>query len=56
MDVMDDIGKMMKSIAAMAKGEITFDGVVISETAMKIADHSGPVRTPVPGGHKCQTE
>lgn len=40
MDLMGAIGKNMKAIAAMVKGEAEFDAAAISKAAASISDHS----------------
>lgn len=40
MDVMSGIGKNMKAIGAMMKGEAEFDGAMISKKAAEISEHA----------------
>jgi len=48
MDLMSDIGKKMKSIAAMVKGEAEFNPASIETSAKAIAEHSGKINALFP--------
>jgi len=50
MDLMSDIGKDMKKIAAMVKGESEFDAKTIGASAKKIAEHAGEITELFPKG------
>ncbi len=50
MDLMSAIGKNMKSVAAMVKGEVKFDPAAIESSAKSIAEHSTKVNDLFPKG------
>ena len=43
MDVMSDVGKNMKAIAAIMKGEVVFDGSAVKSAAELIAAHADKI-------------
>ncbi len=50
MDVMSDVGEQMKTIAAIMKGEVAFDGQVVSSAAAKMATHAEMIPQLFPEG------
>ena len=50
MDLMSAIGKNMKSVGAMVKGEIKFDPAAIETSAKSIAEHSTKINALFPKG------
>lgn len=50
MDAMSDIGKQMKTMAAMLKGETAFDAGAVQASATKIAGHSRDIPHLFPQG------
>jgi cytochrome c556 len=50
MDLMSAIGKNMKAVAAMVKGETTFDAAVIETSAKSMAEHSTKINALFPKG------
>jgi cytochrome c556 len=50
MDLMSAIGKKMKMVASMVKGETEFDGSEISKAAAQMSEHAGKINKLFPEG------